>query len=703
MPALTAAAWAKRKAGKVSTAKTNKAAEVEKVPVLATEKNPKNPEKSKLKKEAKKVTPVVIDDTDPWESPHAKPVSVQSREDLLASVTSEDAIDSAKRRVAADMSAYLACPADDDKGKKKILTTKSRVAYRPCSTQGNLLIHSAAVAGTAAEVATVLQWYTDNRVSSALANGSGCTPLQQAVVRGDVEVVKALLADPSTRKVVRTVDANNWGLLHYAARFCHGSVAMVEALVAKGVGVDVNGTTASVGGDTLFARVVTPLSVAKAHNTPEVVAALAAAGAREDLIFAPMVAPVDDKGVGERSDVACLHDDLAAYDVLVAEGRPEAVLKAFVELTTNGSTLLHRAISVVSGTTAADVSKVVGIWTRFNLGFNTPNDKGFTPLLLTVLHNNPAALRVLLEKASYDPAELALLSFDPKRRTANRDALEYAIEHTSGGVELIRVLIDEAGLDAGLLNSKKAPTVAVREASFVKGRKPAAKRPAEDIIPVNGLLELALHYNTADVVRALVVDHHVSISLGIHMLAKSDGSRSRSQAQKEDRSAKLQILIDAAKAEGILDQELNGCVDGNGHCSRVQEREEDYFYNEDEEVLQPLHRLITYGGAEGFAGSVLDLLIDNGARMDLGAITDDGRCALADIFIWSVPLSEIIVNRLVSADTKIPHPVPSWLVNSATALQKLREYKLTCENGHRCTVHPTCVPTESDRDCMSFY
>ena len=110
---------------------------------------------------------MVIDDSDPWESPHAKPVPVQSREDLLASVTSEDAFDSAKRRVAADMSAYLACPADDEKGKKKILNTKSRVAYRPCSNQGNLLIHSAAVAGTAAEVATVLQWYADNRVSSA--------------------------------------------------------------------------------------------------------------------------------------------------------------------------------------------------------------------------------------------------------------------------------------------------------------------------------------------------------------------------------------------------------------------------------------------------------------------------------------------------------------------------------------------------------
>ena len=38
-----------------------------------------------------------------------------------------------------------------------------------------------------------------------------------------------------------------------------------------------------------------------------------------------------------------------------------------------------------------------------------------------------------------------LLSFDPKRRTANRDALEHAIEHTWGGVELIKLLINEVG------------------------------------------------------------------------------------------------------------------------------------------------------------------------------------------------------------------------------------------------------------------
>ena len=118
------------------------------------------------------------------------------------------------------------------------------------------------------------------------------------------------------------------------------------------------------------------------------------------------------------------------------------------------------------------------------------------------------------------------------------------------------------------------------------------------------------------------------------------------------------------------------------------------------ESYTPLYRLTVHGGVEGFAGSVLDLLIDNGARMDLEAFTDSGRCVLADMFTWSPTRPETIVNRLVNANTKIPHPVPSWLVKSATALQKLREYKLTCENGHRCNMHRTCVPTNSDRDCM---
>ena len=204
MPALTGDAWATRKARKVEpTAGARKATKAKKVIPVATEKDPFNFSRS-------------------FRLGRGKPVSVQSREDLLASVTSEDAIDSAKRRVSADMSAYLACPADDEKGKKKILSTKIRVVYRPCSNQGNLLIHSAAVAGTAAEIATVPQWYADNRVSSALANASGCTPLQLAVVRGDVEVVKTFLADPTAGKAAEKADANNWGLLHYAARFCRG-------------------------------------------------------------------------------------------------------------------------------------------------------------------------------------------------------------------------------------------------------------------------------------------------------------------------------------------------------------------------------------------------------------------------------------------------------------------------------------------------
>ena len=288
---------------------------------------------------------------------------------------------------------------------------------------GNSSLHQAVQEGDLTALQGLLK-----HVDPGMKNKRGQTPLDCAVEKGNLEIVKALLANPNVRPDM--ADKNGRTPLSHAVE--KGDLEIVKALLGH----------PSVKPDTADNNMRTPLSYAAEKGRFDLIELLLAKGAHPILPDKNGLAPLDYA-------VANGHRKAAETILQNTRFKLDLNLKGM-----DGKTLLHRAVE-------KNHPEIIALLLEQGdrIDPNIQNSEGLTPLALAAQENKVSSLTTLLKSPKVE-----INKADQKENTPLHHAVEK--DHREG----IKLLLAQRGrINPNLQNSEGLTPIALaaqKDSSF---------------------------------------------------------------------------------------------------------------------------------------------------------------------------------------------------------------------------------------------
>lgn len=380
---------------------------------------------------------------------------------------------------------------------------------------GNTLLHQAVQEGDLAKVQFRLGKHDD----PGRKNSKGQTPLDLAVEKGHVEIVKVLLANPNVRPEV--ADNNGRTLLHHAVE--KGDVEIVKAVLDHH----------RVRPDAVDGKGRTGLSYAAEKGRFDIIAPLLEKGANPNL---------RDKNGLTPLAYAVKNDHRNATATILQKTQFELGLNVEGG---DGKTLLHRA---VENKRSSEITALL-LEQGGRIDPNIPDFEGLTPLASAAREGNFSAVQALLRSPTVE--------INKADREGNT-ALHHAVKKNDPGI--IELLLQDNRIDPNVSNSEDlTPLVLAVQDNTWRAR---AMQASNDSALHSLLKSQKVEINKADRNGNTALHHAVEkddpeiIDLFLKQgsstnpnLRNSEGLTPIALAAQKDSSSALRILMDNGRVD----------------------------------------------------------------------------------------------------------------------------------------------------------